>query len=81
MRVDLNGLVEGVVPLVILFGSRIVGAIVLWFVGRWLIRLSSRLLTGGLERQGLDLTVIGYVRSSVTVLLTKAGSLRLPRCA
>jgi small conductance mechanosensitive channel len=70
MGVELNELVASIVPLVILFGSRLIGAIVLWFIGRWLIRLSSRLLTGGLERQGLDSIVIGYVRSSVTVLLT-----------
>ena len=45
------------------------GAVVLWVVGRWLIKLVSKLETRALSRQQLDATVINYIGSSLGVLL------------
>lgn len=52
------------------FGMKILGAIVVWVVGRWLIGLSTRLLSAALDRQKVDPTLIRYVVSVINVSLT-----------
>ncbi|HEX6004907.1 MAG TPA: mechanosensitive ion channel family protein [Burkholderiales bacterium] len=51
------------------FGLKVVGAIAVWIIGRWLIGLASRLLTRALERQGVDSTLRRYIANIVTVAL------------
>ena len=53
----------------IAIGLKVVGAIALWVIGRWLIGVAMRLLTRSLERQKVDTTHIRYIISGVTVLL------------
>ena len=53
----------------IAIGLKVVGAIALWVIGRWLIGVAMRLLTKSLERQKVDTTHIRYIISGVTVLL------------
>ena len=53
-------------------GLKIVGAIIIWFVGRALIRFATSLIGRALVRQNVDSTITGYIRSSVGVLLTLA---------
>jgi len=50
-------------------GLQIIGALVLWVIGRWLIDLAVRLITSALTRQKVDPTVLRYVGSIVTVAL------------
>ena len=50
-------------------GLKILGAVALWIIGVWLIRLIMRLLTRSLERQKVDTTHVRYIVSGVTVLL------------
>ncbi len=52
------------------FGLKILGAIVLWFVGRWLIQLLLRLFSTGMNRRHFDPTIVSYVKTSLSVLLT-----------
>jgi small conductance mechanosensitive channel len=52
------------------FGGRIVGAIVLWIVGRIIISAVQRLAERSLERRKLDTTLSRYVRSMIGVVLT-----------
>ena|ERR1051326_632516 len=52
------------------FGLRVIGAIIIWILGRWLIGLVSKLLSRALHRHGLDVTVSGYIVSMISVLLT-----------
>lgn len=52
------------------FGFKILGAIVLWVVGRWLIRLCVELVTKALKRRSLEPTIIRYSGSAISVLLT-----------
>lgn len=56
--------------LLVRLGSNIVAAIVLWFVGRWLINLAIRMLDVQLERRQLDGTLRRYINSFLSVLLT-----------
>lgn len=48
---------------------KIVGAIVIWFVGRWLIRLAVKLTSRALARQSLDRTLVAYVNSTLRIVL------------
>jgi small conductance mechanosensitive channel len=53
------------------FGIKVVGAIVAWVIGRWLISLAMGLFRKVLERNNkFDATLIKYLVSIVTVLLT-----------
>src|SRR5215467_885541 len=51
------------------FGLKVLGAIALWIIGRWLIRLGVRLLSTSLGRQQIDPTLQRYIGSIVSVAL------------
>jgi len=51
------------------FGIRILEAIALWIVGRWLIRFSIRLIGRVMTRQKIDPTLIRYLNNTVASLL------------
>ena len=53
----------------IAIGLKVLGAIALWIIGVWLIRIGMRLLTRTLERQKIDTTHVRYLVSAVTILL------------
>ena len=64
--VDLNHLIlQNLVP----FGTRLVGAIVLWIVGGWVIKLVKAMSRRGMAARGLDSTLIEYLESAIGVLL------------
>jgi len=50
-------------------GLQIIGAIVLFIVGRWLINFAIRLVNAGLKRQAFDPIIAGYIGSALQVLL------------
>ncbi|WP_310565909.1 mechanosensitive ion channel family protein [Hydrogenophaga sp.] len=53
------------------FGLKILGAIAAWIIGRWLIGLAVRLIAAGLEKgKKLDATLIHYLKSIISVMLT-----------
>jgi small conductance mechanosensitive channel len=56
--------------LITTFGLRFVGAIAVWIIGRWLIRIAIRLLSRSLGSQRIDPTVVRYLSSAISVLLT-----------
>jgi small conductance mechanosensitive channel len=66
-----TGIVPTLVPLLLHFAVRVVGAVALWFIGRWLIRLAVRLLVRSL-RYPFDQTVAGYIGTATSVLLNIA---------
>src|SRR5689334_21659453 len=51
-------------------GGKILGAIVLWIVGRMVIGFIQRMSERALERRHLDATLARYVRSMLGVVLT-----------
>ena len=50
-------------------GLKIVGAIVVWVVGRWLIHFAMRLLSAGLTRQKVEPTLVRYLVSFLVIAL------------
>jgi small conductance mechanosensitive channel len=50
-------------------GGKLLGAILIWIVGRWLISLAKTLLAKSLRARKIDDTVSRYVQSAIGVLL------------
>lgn len=50
-------------------GLKVVGAIVLFIVGRWLIKFANRLLGKALHGRGVDVTIAKYASSALGVVL------------
>jgi small conductance mechanosensitive channel len=56
-------------PILVAFGLKAVGALVVFIVGRWLISIVTGLVGAGMTRQKLDPTVQRYLVSFITVSL------------
>jgi small conductance mechanosensitive channel len=50
-------------------GLKVIGAIVIWFIGTWIIRFGSNVLKHSMEAKKLDTTLVSYIVSGVSVLL------------
>jgi small conductance mechanosensitive channel len=66
---DLSNLYESARPVVIAFGLKALGALVLYIVGRWLIGVVGTVITKSMERQKIEPTVIRYFANTVNVAL------------
>jgi len=51
------------------FGLKILGAIAVWIVGRWLIGLAVRAISAAMTRQHVDPTLLRYIGNIVSVAL------------
>jgi small conductance mechanosensitive channel len=56
-------------PILVAFGLKAIGALVVFIVGRWLISIVTGLVGAGMTRQKLDPTVQRYLVSFITVSL------------
>jgi small conductance mechanosensitive channel len=66
---DFGNFFESARPVVIAFGLKVLGALALYIIGRWLIGIVGTIVTKSLERQKIEPTVIRYVASTVNVAL------------
>lgn len=55
--------------LAISFGAKLIGAIVLWFIGKWLINLAINLLKTSLAKGNVDPTIVRYIISFILIAL------------
>jgi len=69
MNLDLNAMMQTATTLLTVVGLRILGAIAIWIVGRWLIGLALRMIGSALRKQKIDPTLIRYIHSAVAALL------------
>jgi small conductance mechanosensitive channel len=51
------------------FMLKVLGAIALWIVGRWLIGFAVKLVKRALQRQSIDPTLMNFVASTLSVIL------------
>lgn len=71
MNINLENISTFVATQGVDIGLKIIGAIVAWIIGRWLINLAVGLVGKGLDRSGkLDSTLVKYLKSILSVLLT-----------
>ena len=66
---DLNKTMQTVIDVAIVVGFRVVGALVFYLVGRWLISVAIRLVSAALEKQKVDPTLLRYVGTVISVTL------------
>src|SRR5579859_7072600 len=69
MSIDVASLAQNASVTLEQLGLKLLGAIALFIVGRWLIRVATGLISRTLNRQQFDSTIVSYIRSSVGVLL------------
>lgn len=70
--VDINQVspfVATVVQTLSSFGLKLIGAIILWFVGNWVIQFGVGLLAKTMKRQLMEQTIATYVINVLTVIL------------
>jgi small conductance mechanosensitive channel len=66
---DFSTMIDTAKPVLVAFGLKVLGAIAIYIVGRWLIGIVNTLVTKGLERQRVDPTIIRYVGSAISIAL------------
>jgi small conductance mechanosensitive channel len=66
---DMNTFIQSATATMIAVAWKVLGAIVLWFVGRWLVALASRLIGRAMARQHLDATITRYLQTGLSVIL------------
>jgi small conductance mechanosensitive channel len=69
--IDVHGIVQSAIPLLTAFGLKVLGAIVLWIIGRKLIEFGRRMVVRSLKYP-FDQTVAFYIGTAVSVILTIA---------
>jgi len=66
---DMGHLAQQGYGLLIALGIRILEALALWIVGRWLIGFSVRLIGRAMTRQKIDPTLVRYIHNTVAAIL------------
>ncbi len=74
---DLNAVAQTTVATLVAVAWKIAGAVVLWLVGRWLIRFALRLLGRTLTKAEFDPTLTRYLNTGLTVILNVALAIAL----
>jgi len=69
MKMDLQRIGDVITTNLTTFGLKILGAVLVWIVGRWLINVAVRLISSVLARQHVDPTLLRYIGNIVTVAL------------
>ncbi|MGA2003079.1 MAG: mechanosensitive ion channel family protein [Terriglobales bacterium] len=69
MNFNLAATMQTVTAILTAVGLKILGAIAIWIIGRWLIGLALRMISSALRKQKIDPTLIRYINSTVGALL------------
>ncbi len=69
---DVNTFFESARVTLIAVGWKIIGAVALWLVGRWLIAFALRMLRRALVQQRFDATLTRYLQTALSILLNVA---------
>jgi small conductance mechanosensitive channel len=69
---DVNALITTSVALLVTVAWRILGALALWLIGRWLIRFAMRVMGRALSKQHVDPTLARYLQTGLSAVLTIA---------
>ncbi len=69
MKFDLEKLPQQLLAIGISIGMKLIGALLLWFIGRMLIKFAIRVMDRALAKKSIEKTVANYLSSVVSVLL------------
>ena len=67
---DVNQLIQTLMPRIVDAAIILFKTLAMWIIGRWLINLAIKLIANGLLRQKVDKTIVGYVESTVRIVLS-----------
>ncbi|MGD1904891.1 MAG: mechanosensitive ion channel family protein [Leptolyngbyaceae cyanobacterium] len=66
---DFNLVVNSAIEILIAVGLKILGAIIFWFVGRWLIGIAMKLITRAFRSSNIEETLLVYLKAALGVTL------------
>ena len=66
---DVQAMFESARPMLVAMSLKVVGAIVIYIVGRWLIGIAGSLIQKALERQKVEPTVVRYIGNTIAMAL------------
>jgi len=69
MNLNFTAMTQTVTTMLTTVGLKILGAIAIWIIGRWLIAFALRLIGGALTKQRIDPTLARYIHSATAALL------------
>jgi small conductance mechanosensitive channel len=69
MNLNLSAIKLTVTTLLTTVGLKILGAIAIWIIGRWLISLALQIMGSAMRKQKIDPTLIRYISSAVSAIL------------
>jgi small conductance mechanosensitive channel len=69
---DVNTLIQNASVTLAAAAWKVLGALVLWLVGRWLISFALRMLGRALSKQQLDVTLTRYLQTALKIVLNIA---------
>jgi small conductance mechanosensitive channel len=67
--VDFNLVLTNTIDILIAVGLKIIGALIFWFVGRWLIGLAMKLITRAFRNSNIEETLLVYLKATLGVIL------------
>jgi small conductance mechanosensitive channel len=69
MNVNVSPMMQTVITLLTTVGLKMLGAIAIWIVGRWLISVALNVMGRALRKQKIDPTLIRYIHSALAAVL------------
>jgi small conductance mechanosensitive channel len=69
MNVNVSPIMQTVITLLTTVGLKMLGAIAIWIVGRWLISVALNVMGRALRKQKIDPTLIRYIHSALAAVL------------
>ena len=66
---NMQNIMDTITTTLTAIGLKILGAIAVWIIGRWLIGLTVRLVSAALTKQQVDPTLLRYIGNIVSVAL------------
>src|SRR6185436_18542068 len=69
---DLNTMVQNTTTILVAVAWKVVGAIALWLVGRWLIGFALNLIGRAAAKQHFDVTLTRYLQTALKIVLNTA---------
>ncbi|MDA0268626.1 MAG: mechanosensitive ion channel family protein [Cyanobacteria bacterium] len=66
---DFNLVLNSAVEILIAVGLKLIGAIIFWFIGRWLIGIAMKLITRVFRSSNIEETLLTYLKATLGVIL------------
>src|SRR5690242_12289480 len=69
MDMDFKAITDSAIATITQVGLKVIGAIVLYIIGRWLVTFAVTMVSKALERQHVEPTLLSYLSNTIAALL------------